>query len=135
MKLLRKYLGKKLFQFSITLFLAYLILGCALPFLYHKSVNEDMKTSFKPQSFYSDNQGTERVLCIDDNYEALLWRLKIIESAQNEINLRMHDKYLIADDSVYILGGRNINDLSLGNYTDKTNTDRDVLVYEAIGGD
>lgn len=45
------------------------------------------------------------------------------------LNYRMHDKYLAADDTVYILGGRNIKNLSLGNYQEKKDHDRDVLVY------
>ncbi len=44
-----------------------------------------------------------------------------------QINYRMHDKYLIADDTAYILGGRNTKDLSLAA---DGNLDRDVLVYE-----
>lgn len=55
----------------------------------------------------------------------------------NKINLfmpwtimgRMHDKYLIADSSVYILGGRNTFGYFLGNYPGHKNYDRDVLVY------
>lgn len=49
-------------------------------------------------------------------------------------NYRMHDKYLIADDFAYILGGRNTDDLFLGNYTDSYNEDRDILVYETTPG-
>lgn len=153
--------------------------------------------------------GNERVLCIDDNMDALLWRLRVIESARQEIilttfqlgddnsgrdlmaalkqaagrgvqvrilldglyaelmltqseyfkalaaaenveirlynpislakpwmlNYRMHDKYLIADESVYILGGRNSTDLFLGNYQEEQNTDRDVLVYAESAGE
>ena len=45
------------------------------------------------------------------------------------LNYRMHDKYLAADDTVYILGGRNIKNLSLGDYQEKKDHDRDVLVY------
>lgn len=41
---------------------------------------------------------------------------------------RLHDKYIIIDDDLYILGGRNTNDLFLGD-NDKKNYDRDVLVY------
>lgn len=148
---------------------------------------------------------TERVRCIDDNMEALLWRLRIMEAASQElilstygmaeddsgldimaallhtaergvrvrllvdglsgfldlrtskpfralaaspmvevriynpvdllkpwkINYRMHDKYMIADDQVYILGGRNIRNLSLGDYQSKKDHDRDVVVYSA----
>ena len=146
---------------------------------------------------------TEQVLCIDDNTDALLWRLRAIEAAQENItlstfqlgtlhsgmdmlaalqaaaqrgvqvrliidgglnarsltgndlfqalastpgveirfynpisllrpwqaNYRLHDKYLIVDDSLYILGGRNTSDLFLGNYIPHQNIDRDLLVY------
>lgn len=146
----------------------------------------------------------ERVMSIDDNAKALLWRLRLIELAQDEIilsthdlrpdgggtdvmsallcaaergvkvkllvdgfnggvplksravfralassphvevrfyntpklwtlwriNYRMHDKYLIADDFAYLLGGRNTNDRFLGEFTDFRSTDREVLVYE-----
>ena len=44
------------------------------------------------------------------------------------------DKYLIADDYAYILGGRNTNNLFLGNYADSYNEDRDILVYETFSG-
>ena len=150
-----------------------------------------------------ESAGDERVLCIDDNSEALLWRLLAIEAAQEEIilstfnfkadnsgqdilsallsaanrgvqvkvlidglsglldvqgraefqalaaspqaeiriynpirflklweaNYRLHDKYLIVDEQLYLLGGRNIGDLFLGDYQAKQNTDRDILVY------
>lgn len=42
---------------------------------------------------------------------------------------RMHDKYLIADEQVYLLGGRNTFDYFLGDYSEHKNYDRDVLVY------
>lgn len=145
---------------------------------------------------------TEQLLCIDDNTDALLWRLRVIESAQKriamstfelgvdesgrdlmaalkaaadrgvqvqllvdgglgmlalpscdsfealastdnveirlynpmnlltpwKINYRLHDKYLLADDNVYILGGRNAVNRFLGNYTDEHNVDRDLLI-------
>lgn len=43
---------------------------------------------------------------------------------------RMHDKYVIADDDCYLLGGRNTYDYFLGDNGYK-NYDRDVLVYSA----
>ena len=49
---------------------------------------------------------------------------------------RMHDKYVIADDTAYILGGRNMFDHFLGNYPSVSGTysnDREALVY--AGGD
>ncbi len=43
---------------------------------------------------------------------------------------RMHDKYLIVDDDVFILGGRNTFDYFIGSYpTDDRSYDREVLVY------
>lgn len=42
---------------------------------------------------------------------------------------RMHDKYVIVDDSTYILGGRNTFGYFLGDYQGHKNYDRDVFVY------
>lgn len=46
---------------------------------------------------------------------------------------RMHDKYIIADDDVYILGGRNTFNYFLGDQKSHKNHDRDVLVYNTGG--
>ena len=144
----------------------------------------------------------ERVACIEGNMDALIWRIRLIEAANEEIilstfgfgtgdsgrdmtaallaaaergvqirllldgyngagalrdsaelqalsahpnvqlrlynklnlltiwdsNYRMHDKYLIVDREMYLLGGRNTNDLFLGNYSANPNIDRDILV-------
>lgn len=174
-----------------------------VPPLFHKSA-EDANIV---RGGYGGPQ--ERILSIDDNMDALLWRLRLIEAAQSRIvlstfdfrddnsgrdimaallhaadrgvqvrilidgfngvlqlrgsdnfwelashenvevrlynpvsllkpwkaNYRMHDKYLIADDFAYILGGRNTDDLFLGNYVDTCNEDRDILVYETAPGE
>ena len=42
---------------------------------------------------------------------------------------RMHDKYLIIDDTAYLLGGRNAFGYFLGDYKGHKNYDWDVLVY------
>lgn len=42
---------------------------------------------------------------------------------------RMHDKYLIIDDTAYLLGGRNTFGYFLGDYEGHKNYDWDVLVY------
>ena len=48
---------------------------------------------------------------------------------------RMHDKYLIVDDDVFILGGRNTFDYFIGSYpTDDRSYDREVLVYNTEPG-
>lgn len=48
---------------------------------------------------------------------------------------RMHDKYLIADETAYILGGRNTFDYFLGAQNGYKNHDRDVLVYNTKGAE
>ena len=48
---------------------------------------------------------------------------------------RMHDKYLLVDQSMYLLGGRNTYDFFLGNYATKhPNDDREVLVLSRPQG-
>ena len=151
-------------------------------------------------------KNVERIRCIDDNEEALLWRLRMIGNAKKSIvlstfdlrpddsgtkiiaalytaaergvqvqilidgiyqklflekspvfqaltahqnvevgiynpvtnlmrlNYRMHDKYLIIDESMYLLGGRNTNDIFLGDKKSGINVDRDILVYEETEG-
>lgn len=45
---------------------------------------------------------------------------------------RMHDKYIIADDKVYILGGRNMFDYFIGEYpTEHRSHDREALIYNS----
>lgn len=48
---------------------------------------------------------------------------------------RMHDKYVLADDEGYILGGRNMFDYFIGEYAARSRSyDRDVLVYNTASG-
>ena len=49
---------------------------------------------------------------------------------------RMHDKYVIADDVVFILGGRNMYDGFLGDYPTKRHRscDREALVFNGASG-
>ncbi len=48
-----------------------------------------------------------------------------------KLQARLHDKYLIIDDQMYLLGGRNTTNLFLGEYSAAQNIDRELLVYEA----
>ncbi len=182
----------------------YFLLGLLVTSMRHKKVSTAYKTAFNPQDCYGSGTGTERVLCVDDNTEALLWRLRIMRDAKEELILstfemrddnsglavmsalweaaergvkirflidgiyglldlrdsdvfhalishpnvevrfynavnllkpwrltfRLHDKYVIADNSVYLLGGRNTYDFFLGETTGRKNIDRELLVYE-----
>lgn len=194
--------AKPKWKIAVLILLCWLVGWCVLLPLYHKSVPEDSVhlENLLPQDIGSS---TERIQCIDDNTQALIWRIRVIESAQEELilttfdfrddesgrdimssllaaadrgvkvrivvdgihgmlflnrspwfrtlcaspnveakfynpvnlltawklNFRMHDKYIVADDHAYLLGGRNTGNLFLGNYQQSQNIDRDLLVY------
>ncbi len=79
----------------------------------------------------------------DPYFYALVLQENIEISVYNPVNLltpwkgmsRMHDKYLIADETVYLLGGRNTFDYFLGDQESYKNYDRDVLVYNTGGSE
>ena len=176
--------------------------------LYCRKPDGKFAETLKQTEFTSDTPGGERIRCIDDNEEALLWRLRMIGAAKKSIvlatfdlradesgtdllaalnhaaekgveikllidgiyqqlflngskefqalaaredvevgvynpvspvgifklNYRMHDKYVIVDDKMYLLGGRNSNDIFLGDYTTDINVDRDILVCDTTNG-
>lgn len=189
----------------LKIWVLYVAICLVIPPLFHKSTGKEIASSYPA----FDTMAQERILSIDNNMDALLWRLRLIEAARErvvlttfnfrddnsgqdimaallhaadrgvevqilvdgingslwmtnsrnfqelaaqecvevkfynpinllkpwEINYRMHDKYLIADDFAYILGGRNTDNRFLGSYTDSYNEDRDILVYEVMPGE
>ena len=189
-------------------FLLIVVLTNILAPLYCKKPDEKFEETLKQAEFTSDTPGRERIRCVDDNEEALLWRLRMIEAAKKsivlstfdlradesgtdllaalnhasqkgveikllidgiyqqlflnkskefqalvsrenvqvgvynpitpasllKINYRMHDKYLIVDNEMYLLGDRNSNDIFLGDKTTGINMDRDILVYDTTKG-
>lgn len=191
---------KRIFFFLLLLYIGALI----IPYVPHKKVSDSYKENFAGRSFYNNGKGTERTAYIDDNMEALKYRLRMIEEAEEEIILstfdfhadqagkdilsslqnaadkgvsvkiivdgisglmdmkwnpwfhalashenvkikiynpvhllkpwkiqaRLHDKYLIIDEKMYLLGGRNTTNLFLGNYSSSKNIDRELFVYE-----
>ncbi len=192
--------GKWVLIFLLLLYFAALI----VPYIPHKKVSEDYRKSFSDRNFYGKRSGGERVGYIDDNNEALLYRLRMIQEAEEELILstfdfnddragkdilsalmaaaergvsvrvivdgisgfldlwgspwfqaaascenleiriynpvnflkpwkmqaRLHDKYLIVDRKMYLLGGRNTTNLFLGDYSSSKNIDRELFVYE-----
>lgn len=180
-------------------------LGCLIiPYIPHKTPSDSFKKSFKSRSFYSDTHGPERIAYIDDNTDALQYRLRMMEEAEDEIILstfdfnpdksgkdvlaallhaaqrgvqvkviidgisgfldmtadpwfqalassenisikvynpvnllkpwnlqaRLHDKYVIVDNKMFLLGGRNTTNLFLGDYSSSQNLDQELFVYE-----
>lgn len=71
------------------------------------------------------------------NFYALSSHPNVKITIYNKINFlkpwtamgRMHDKYVIVDDTAYLLGGRNTFGYFLGDYEGHKNYDWDVLVY------
>lgn len=176
-------------------FILFMLLCVVLPPLFLPDAQET------PAPALPEEAG-ERVCSIDDNQQALLWRLRLIQSARQELllttfdlqddesgrdimaalydaadrgvsvkiildgfhaflhlnnnprfntlaahpgievklynpvkflqpwkfNYRMHDKIVISDGQRYLLGGRNTRNVSLGNYQEKQDIDRDILV-------
>lgn len=46
------------------------------------------------------------------------------------VQMRLHEKYLIIDDYMYLLGGRNTGDAYIGDYEGRHNVDCELLVYQ-----
>lgn len=126
------------------LLLAYLLLGGLLPLLRHGTGSETVRQTFSPADrgvhvrILVDGINGMLKLTHSDHFNALISHPEVEARLYNPIRLlqpwqmtlRLHDKYLMADDSVYILGGRNTSNLFLGNYSEKYNADRDLLVFE-----
>lgn len=79
-------------------------------------------------------QGKELFLALEsrDNVEIRLYNPLALSSILKpwELQCRLHDKYLIVDDTACILGGRNTYDYFLGNYDSvHENCDREVLTF------
>lgn len=188
----------------ILIFLLIYIALLVIPYIQHKKVSTSYQKEFEKRTFYSDSIGTERIAYINDNTDALQYRLHMIEEAKEEIILstfdfnadqsgrdmmasllqaadrgvsvrvlvdgcsgfidvkrnpwfqafvshenvslriynpinllkpwnlqaRLHDKYVIIDRQMYLLGGRNTTNLFLGDYSKSKNIDRELFVYE-----
>ena len=191
----------KIIRLILVLILVIILYNVLEPLL-TRNPDQDQAVEFRRSDFEAGDTGNERIRCIDDNEEALLWRLRMIGNAKKtivlatfdlrpdesgmdvmaalfyaaeqgvqvkllvdgiyelpilhfsdefhalaahenveariynpmipehllQVNYRMHDKYLIIDDNMYLLGGRNTNDIFLGDYQDVINIDRDILV-------
>ena len=79
----------------------------------------------------------------DPWFQALTSHPNISLKIYNPVNLlkpwnmqaRLHDKYLIIDQSMYLIGGRNTTNLFLGNYSSSQNIDRELFIYETVPSD
>lgn len=198
----------KLVCIALAIFLISVIIINIIRPLGRKNISKDYCESVLETDYYCDEAGTERILCIDNNEDALLWRLRMIGNAKESIimttfdlrmddrgldivsalcnaadrgvkvkilidgiyepiflhgnstfyalcnhknievrmynpiklkniynaNYRMHDKYLMVDECMYMLGGRNTSNIFLGEMNAASNVDRDLLVYNSSPG-
>ena len=67
------------------LFLLIVVLVNVLSPLFCRKPDEKYVESLRETEFTSETEGTERICCIDDNEEALLWRLRMIGTAKESI--------------------------------------------------
>lgn len=194
----------KVVVWAIGAILLLIVLANVLEPGFRKELSEEQKEKMEAMEYVSAGNGRERICCIDDNEEALLWRLRMINAARERVilstfdfradesgtdvmaalymaarrgvrvqilvdgiyqmlylkdsalfqalcahenvearfynipnakniwraNYRMHDKYILIDEKMYLLGGRNTNDIFLGDYKKNKNIDREIFVYE-----
>ena len=75
------------------IFGVFFIYVCLLtvPYIAHKKVSDTYKNSFRNRTFFGDTPGNERVAYINDNTDALLYRLNMTEQAKQEIILSTFD--------------------------------------------
>ncbi len=198
---------KKLFRLLLLILISVALVNIITPAM-QKNVTQEYAEQISRTEYESDAAGSERILCIDDNEDALLWRLRMIAAARESIvlatfdlrddesgkavmaalldaadrgvtvrlvvdgiyqllfmkgsdtfnalcahenvdaryynpvnlkniyrvNYRMHDKYMMIDEKMYLLGGRNISNTFLGEPKEGANVDRDILVYHTESG-
>ena len=78
------------------------------------------------QKLFLDGSRDFQALAARDNVEVGIYN-PIAPLNLFRLNYRMHDKYVIVDSKMYLLGGRNSNDIFLGDKTTGINMDRDIL--------
>lgn len=71
----------------LLLWLLFVILCLVVPPLFHKEAGYGPGADAEGDSFSTP----ERILCIDDNKEALIWRLRLIGAAKERIILTIFD--------------------------------------------
>lgn len=189
---------------GLALLILYGLVSGVLIFSFPKEVSEDYQKKSSVSNFYSNDLGCDRVVLINDPFEAGVARINIIEKAQKTLdvsyyaidsgeyanvflgmlldaadrgvkvnlvldgifhgmkkdlkdvvytfmahpnielkfyeplnvfkpwtlNNRLHDKYIIADNRIVIIGGRNIGDkyFGLDSYRGAISHDRDVVI-------
>ncbi|MCI8286427.1 MAG: CDP-diacylglycerol--glycerol-3-phosphate 3-phosphatidyltransferase [Lachnospiraceae bacterium] len=87
-------------------------------------------------AFWTQVEGNPYFYALEttDNVEIIVYNKANVLTPWKGMS-RMHEKYIIADDRIYLAGGRNTFDFFLGDQEGHKNYDRDVLVYNTGGAD
>ena len=67
----------------IFLFFSYIVLGVVFAYKKQPDISTEYANSFNPDNFYSDQISCDRACVIEDNTQALLERLRMIEGPMN----------------------------------------------------
>ena len=73
------------------LFLLIVVVVNVLLPLFCKKPDKEYAENLRKTEFTAETTGTEKICCIDDNEEALLWRLRMIGTARESIVLSTFD--------------------------------------------
>ena len=111
--------------------------GSAMMAAFYAAAERGVKVSLlldgMNEFLYLERSELFKALCTHENVEVRVYNpidaFHILKG-----NYRMHDKYLITDDTMYLLGGRNSNDIFLGDRKTGINADREIFVYEPEKG-
>lgn len=70
--------------------------------LYCRKPDEKFAETLKQTEFTSETPGGEWIRCIDDNEEALLWRLRMIGAAKKSIVLATFDRGQMKAEQIFL---------------------------------
>ena len=84
---MRKVSGKKIVYLVFLIIVIYMVVCAIFPPIIAKPKIDYTELSNDLYKNFSTSENTERILCIDDNEQALLWRLRLINAAKDEIIL------------------------------------------------
>ena len=71
----------------ILLFMLYILTGIILSYRKHPDISQEYQSQFRAMDCYADATSCDRAYIIEDNEEALLERLKMIEQAEDRVIL------------------------------------------------
>lgn len=75
----------------LALLLAYIVIGCLVPFVNPPKVSEQFKQEFRIEDFHGDGSSGDRASVVETNQDALKKRIEMIHQAEHSIVLSTFD--------------------------------------------